>query len=197
MMKYLPGILFALIIIFLNFRLVVFNNDFYSDGDFSNEINSKEYAYNLINYFKYNNELNDEFFNQKEKEHLNDVKKIINLTIIILYIFIFIFIFFINKFQKELLKIFVISLIFMLITTITAYIINFNKLFYNFHLLIFNNNLWLLDPATDNLINFFPEIFFYKAFREIILKSLAMNILIITLYVAIIKVKTNLLKSSI
>lgn len=37
---------------------------------------------------------------------------------------------------------------------------DFSGAFWNFHLLFFDNDLWLLDPATDVMINMFPEEFF-------------------------------------
>ncbi|MBC7960375.1 MAG: DUF1461 domain-containing protein, partial [Vallitaleaceae bacterium] len=39
--------------------------------------------------------------------------------------------------------------------------INFDKYFTLFHTTFFNNDLWLLDPDTDILINMVPEIFFF------------------------------------
>lgn len=38
--------------------------------------------------------------------------------------------------------------------------LDFNKAFTIFHEMFFNNDLWLLDPATDRLINILPEGFF-------------------------------------
>lgn len=37
---------------------------------------------------------------------------------------------------------------------------DFTKYFVIFHHIFFNNDLWLLDPATDLLINIVPEPFF-------------------------------------
>lgn len=37
---------------------------------------------------------------------------------------------------------------------------NFSKYFVVFHKIFFNNDLWILDPATDLLINIVPEPFF-------------------------------------
>lgn len=41
--------------------------------------------------------------------------------------------------------------------------LNFNQAFTYFHLLSFDNMLWQLDPAKDNLIRLFPEQFFLNA----------------------------------
>lgn len=42
-------------------------------------------------------------------------------------------------------------------------IVDFPRYFTWFHLISFDNDLWLLDPATENLINMFPEAFFAAA----------------------------------
>ncbi len=39
---------------------------------------------------------------------------------------------------------------------------DFNKYFTMFHEIFFDNDLWLLDPKTDILINMVPEIFFFQ-----------------------------------
>jgi len=46
-------------------------------------------------------------------------------------------------------------------------LIDFNGLFINFHLLSFTNDLWQLNPATDYLIMLFPEGFWFDAFLYI------------------------------
>ena len=38
--------------------------------------------------------------------------------------------------------------------------LNFEKAFITFHHIFFDNDLWLLDPDTDNLINIVPQTFF-------------------------------------
>ncbi|MBT9156420.1 MAG: hypothetical protein DDT37_01405 [Firmicutes bacterium] len=42
-------------------------------------------------------------------------------------------------------------------------VLDFPRYFTWFHLISFDNDLWLLDPATENLINMFPEAFFAAA----------------------------------
>lgn len=41
--------------------------------------------------------------------------------------------------------------------------LNFDRFFYDFHLISFANDLWLLDPSTDYLIMLFPQGFWYDA----------------------------------
>ncbi len=42
-------------------------------------------------------------------------------------------------------------------------LLGFDRLFWQFHLLSFANDFWLLDPATDYLIMLFPQGFWYDA----------------------------------
>jgi len=49
---------------------------------------------------------------------------------------------------------------------------NFESTFTKFHEIMFTNNLWLLNPATDKLIVMYPENFFYEATQNIIVRSL-------------------------
>jgi integral membrane protein (TIGR01906 family) len=42
-------------------------------------------------------------------------------------------------------------------------LVDFNSLFYLFHIVSFSNELWLLDPTRDYLIMMFTESFFYDA----------------------------------
>lgn len=45
----------------------------------------------------------------------------------------------------------------------TLAVLDFERYFTWFHLISFDNDLWLLDPATEHLINMFPEAFFAAA----------------------------------
>ena len=46
---------------------------------------------------------------------------------------------------------------------------DFNQFWTNFHLLFFDNDLWLLDPNTSIMINLFPGTFFFDMVTRIIL----------------------------
>jgi integral membrane protein (TIGR01906 family) len=54
---------------------------------------------------------------------------------------------------------------------------DFADLFVQFHLLSFSNDLWLLDPRTDNLLRLFPQEFFLDA---------AMRVVIFTVFQALL-----------
>lgn len=46
---------------------------------------------------------------------------------------------------------------------------DFEKYFILFHHMLFNNDLWMLNPATDNLINIVPEGFFVDMTKRIVI----------------------------
>ncbi len=48
---------------------------------------------------------------------------------------------------------------------------DFSGAFYKFHEIFFTNNLWLLDPATDRLIQMLPESIFYSITAHILTVS--------------------------
>lgn len=55
------------------------------------------------------------------------------------------------------------GLFFLLISLLVALIASdFSKYFIIFHQMFFDNDLWMLDPAVDNLINIVPEGFFFE-----------------------------------
>lgn len=50
---------------------------------------------------------------------------------------------------------------------------DFSGAFYQFHELFFTNELWLLDPATDRLIQMLPETFFFAITARILVTAAA------------------------
>ena len=109
-----------------------------------------------------------EFFNEKEIAHMEDVQVLFIggqwLRVIsgILFVIASAFLIFQNK-KEFLLKVLRNGMIFFIaaIAAIAALIsTNFTKYFVIFHKIFFSNNLWILNPDTDRLINIVPEGFF-------------------------------------
>lgn len=109
-----------------------------------------------------------EFFNAREKAHMADVRvlfigaeRIRNVLIIaIMGCFLF-FIRYGNR--KRLLWTFEIGVGILLVSTLAltgVAIFYFDECFVLFHKIFFNNNLWILNPKMDRLINIVPEPFF-------------------------------------
>jgi len=114
--------------------------------------------------------ISQEFFNEREIAHMVDVQHLFlagiairNVSIIILIICI-VFLYFTKSNIKLLLpkSIFLAFGTFIaLLLALTGYIsLDFTRAFIQFHHIFFNNDLWILDPSTDLLINIVPEPFF-------------------------------------
>jgi len=116
-------------------------------------------------------------FNSREIQHMVDVKEIyIKLNYLkLISLLIIISIIALNR-KKYLLSAmyysaglsFGISILLALVFTI-----NFNKAFIFFHEIAFSNDLWLLDPRTDLLINLLPLSFFTNISIHILILFIA------------------------
>lgn len=111
-----------------------------------------------------------EFFNEREIAHMEDVRtlflKAMSLRRICLALAaVLLLLMAVTKARMR--KVLPSSLcigtgLFFGLVTVLSLIIStdFNKYFIMFHHMFFNNDLWILDPATDMLINIVPEGFF-------------------------------------
>jgi len=110
-------------------------------------------------------------YNQKELVHMDDVRSIISTfkilqTVAILSIlaagaFVFAALG-LRRLLRGILAGAIATVSLMGVLAVWA-LIDFNSLFYLFHLVSFSNDLWLLDPTRDYLIMMFTESFFYDA----------------------------------
>lgn len=181
--------LIPIIIILLSFRFVVFDESFYKNefkiyNIYDKVENADSLLNNLLNYYKNKEKLNN--FNDKEQLHLKDVKSLIKNTFILLYSLVIIAIMLIatqiKKDKHELKKILLYSGIISISLTLILIIlslIDFSDLFTKFHLIFFRNNLWLLNPIEDKLIQLFPEQIFKDVIRKIFIYSLFLSITLI------------------
>lgn len=112
-----------------------------------------------------------EFFNDREKAHMVDVQNLFlgGLTlrfsaIIVLVISLSGLIFTKGNWKRILPKSFLTGLGAFLVISGGLGVLcasDFNKYFFLFHEIFFDNDLWLLDPATDLMIRMLPEGFFF------------------------------------
>lgn len=114
----------------------------------------------------------EEFFSQRDKYHMIDVKGLfvkgrLIRNVSFIYVICFILFFFRKKDTKRQLRRIAkygiavaaagIAPVLILIVLMNM---DFYKYFTIFHEIFFTNDLWLLDPAADRLINIFPQDFF-------------------------------------
>ena len=128
-------------------------------------------------------------FSEKELIHMQDVRKLfiygyIFLGTAILILATIIVKILIKKAYKCLTKITVVTpLVLVAITAviITVVLIDFNYWFTIFHKISFTNDLWLLDPNTDILIQIMPLHFFTSMFTNITITSIISMILMMVI----------------
>lgn len=132
-----------------------------------------------------------EFFNEREIAHMEDVKglfigalllrRICLLTAAVSLVIMFLLK---GKVKSILPKTLCIGTgLFFAVLLVLAGIIStdFSKYFIIFHHIFFNNDLWILDPATDLLINIVPEPFFMDTAARI---GITYGISVVVLFLA-------------
>ncbi len=129
-----------------------------------------------------------EMFNQREIDHMWDVRllylnsmKIRNLLFTIAFIALIAMLFLLRKEKRSsqdfrcLQAAFGLSLaffIFLLAGIAIFAALDFTSFWTAFHKLVFSNDLWILNPATDRLIMMVPEPFFAALVKKIIITAL-------------------------
>ena len=129
------------------------------------------------------------FFNEREVLHMEDVRGLFIGAVYLRYILVFISIICIifAKISRGRISHFLSNvliygtLITLALTGILVFLIagDFEKYFIIFHHIFFNNDLWMLDPATDNLINIVPQGFFMDMSKRIVIIFSAFILLMI------------------
>lgn len=130
-----------------------------------------------------------EFFNDREKAHMADVKNLFmgglmirRIALALTVISIAIAVISKQNFKLIIPRAFEIGTaifgVLVLIFGILAYN-NFSELFVQFHLLFFDNDLWILNPATDLMINILPEGFFFDTVKAIVLVFITLLVLML------------------
>ncbi len=114
-------------------------------------------------------------FNDKEISHMVDVRYLLTIALglrdfgLLLFLISFLYLFKVDQpaigksiFWGNLTAVALLALV------VSAFVINFQAAFILFHRLFFTNDLWILDPAKDRLINIVPEAFFVALIGRII-----------------------------
>jgi len=105
-------------------------------------------------------------YNQREIDHMVDVKFIISLLkrfIYALLVVLALSLFYLLRKKTDLKSIFIgqfYTTIAVFLGVIGMAMTDFNAYFIKFHQLFFTNDLWLLDPKTDRMIMLLPEVIF-------------------------------------
>lgn len=171
----------------------------YIDTSSDNLINNTQ---NLLNYLNKKEQLNTDWFSEKDILHMVDVQNLYTFshsimiycfitfilsTIIIILILRGKSLLYITKIFNKVLLLFIVLI--GGLSTIIAY--NFNSFWIKFHTTLFSNDLWLLSPSESNLIKMVPEDFFVNLIVKIIIYILILFILLFTSNIVIRKKLTK------
>lgn len=117
-------------------------------------------------------------FNVKEEAHMEDVKRLYHFALVIRNIAFVMFgisvILLAVRLKKSAwtelsisyMKTTLIFVIFFALLVTWVYV-DFDAFWIMFHKILFRNDLWLLDPAKDFMVNLFPDAFFAKLVKNI------------------------------
>ncbi|KAB3534049.1 TIGR01906 family membrane protein [Alkaliphilus pronyensis] len=193
----LIGVLLSIIILLTAVDLVTFNVNHYLKSFEKHQIPNvtgrtvEELRFiieDLLEYLKDQRKLLDtteiiegeerQIFGERAVLHMIDVKALFvggallrNFSIPLLLIILIYNIWKDSKWKKNLAKTLYYTAtvnILLLFTLLLLMNIDFNKYFTYFHYIFFDNDLWILDPKTEILIQMLPEKFFFETATKII-----------------------------
>ena len=186
-----------------NFNSVAFDKDLYKEEFSKYNVYNNLKDYNIesinndvLNYLqsKKNNELIDnDFFNEREKTHLLDVKHLIEKVLasyyfsIILFLLLFSTLIFLMNFNfkaiiKNLLIILAIGSLLALLDAVIFFLLssfNFNFVFDLFHKSFFSFGTYTFDPTYENIVVLYPQNLFFDFLVKIISNAVLSSIVLL------------------
>ena len=132
-----------------------------------------------------------DFFNEQDLFHMQDVREIFITVfnfnwflIISLIILLLIFVYIKGDWKNILPNFYFINLFLFFIVSLIVFIfclVDFEGMFYFFHSILFDNNLWLFQPQSDLMIQLFP-LEFFKDFGVRLVMIFIVFIFLLTLF---------------
>ena len=194
MVVILPFLLFIAVFNFYGFNMEFYREKFSEykvQNDVPNAVSLNEKVINFIT--GKNNDVPNEF-NDREKQHLLDVRKAVGISTIVLYVFVILFVvlllvsalilkinnFIINFVGKVLvfggfLTIILAGLLFFFISS------DFSAAFESFHNIFFKQGTYTFDPAKEIIVRLYPEQLFmdlgFRISKLVIIASVAIILL--------------------
>lgn len=120
------------------------------------------------------------FFNERELLHMLDVRRLFEAGFavrngaLVVFITMLLILFFIKKGKHIIKGLFYSSLLAFLLLVGLGFVVitNFDFWFVEFHQVCFDNDLWMLNPARDNLLKMFPQDFFTRTVCSVLVDTL-------------------------
>ena len=162
--------------------------------EFNSSVDLSKETQELLEYLEHGTgQIESEFYNKKEKIHLEEVRQIyitiqliINIAFILSILTIILLFMMIRRIAARMsdheFSIYIKRLVSHILIAAGAVVdglavlfgmmmFTFSSSFTLFHELFFRTDTWILDPATDNLVRMLPEQFFFDIFVRIVLMS--------------------------
>ncbi len=186
--EYCVGLLLAVIIVVLNLELVMSSTSFYESqfekngayDVFGKETVDKEREV-LVRFIKNGESISSTLLNEKEKRHMEDVHELYKRMVFGAYgvVGILVVLLLRGKGNKKgvMVKAGVITIAGVIGILLLS--MQFRESFILFHEVMFDNELWILNPETDNLLKLFPESFFKSFVKTIAGGSLGVGLLLL------------------
>ncbi|MFH1439351.1 MAG: TIGR01906 family membrane protein [Candidatus Woesearchaeota archaeon] len=132
-----------------------------------------------------------ERLSEQDKLHLKDVKQLMKNVDYYSYVtvgFIFLLFWFLHFRHKKLIDKLFSKAIFItgIVNVVLLFILyllsrNFNLFFIKFHEITFNNDLWMMNPNVDLLVQLYPQQFWIDAFSKIMFMSMTISVMFIVI----------------
>lgn len=179
--KFLMILTLPILLFLFSFNYYGFDNSFYKEKFFEYNVQrSVPNAYLLhekvFNFIKGNSGELPKEFNDRESQHLFDVRKLVRIGKILLYVLIVLYLLmliisaFVLEVKNKIMNFIGKSLLFggiltLLFAGILLLLINsdFSRVFESFHHLFFTEGTYLFDPSNEIIVNLYPE----KLFMDI------------------------------
>ena len=196
-------LLIPLIIYGYNFNSIAFDKDFYKKEFLKYNVHNNLRNYDIesinndvLNYLQFgkNNELiKNDFFNEREKTHLLDVKILISKVLsiycssAILFLLLFILLILLSNFNflKIAKRFFIILLAGSFLTLLDAVLFfilsnfNFNFVFDLFHKSFFDFGSYTFNPEFENIVVLYPKNLFFDALIKIAASTIITSVSIL------------------
>jgi integral membrane protein (TIGR01906 family) len=200
---------FPIMVYLFSFNLVAFNDSFYKKEFLKYDLYSELDGYDIesvnsevISYLKDSGSsrtISNDFFNEREKVHLLDVKNIIHGLFLVYLISTGLFlaafaalIFFMDFYFKNIMKIFLIAVflgsILALLCTLALFTtanMNFDFLFGFMHKTFFSFGTYSFNPEYEKIVVIYPENLFFDAFTRIIFNVIISSVTVIFFCIAV------------
>ncbi len=203
-------LLIPIIIYLHNFNSSAFDGNFYKKEFLKYNVytNLKNHDIekindDVLNYLKYNNYdelIKNDFFSQREKTHLLDVKNLIqNLFLIyyislILFLLLFAVLIFLLDFNYKIIveRFFVMMFFSSLLTLLDAFLffiltkLNFDFIFDFFHKTFFPIGAYMFNPELEKIVVLYPENLFFDVLIKIITKTIFSSMILFFISLSIL-----------